>query len=718
MLGPIIDNFRHRPEVDGLRALAVSAVVLFHARLGFPGGYVGVDVFFVISGYLITTLILRDFDRDRFSLVDFWERRARRIMPAAMVMVIAVLAAGWLLLLPAEYLLLARSAIAQLFFSGNLFFWRHTDYFSGAAEEMPLLHTWSLAVEEQFYLVVPLAMMLLFRWRIFRQREVILGTIAASLLASLAVSIYAVPQFPGAAFYLLPTRAWELLCGSFVAALPNRTHHHQRVHNLLAWLGLAAIIIPFFTYTDHTPFPGLAALPVCLGTAIFIWSADSRVSHRCFAHASTVSEQHPAAVQLSWWQSSTSATDLLCVRPVVFIGLISYSLYLWHWPVLAFMACWTIEPFSLITRITLVVMSVLIAVLSWRFVETPFRQRRLAATRASVFVYSFSAITIVLMFAFMIMHQSGKPERFSPQILAFDHVKTEASVASRLAPPTTLDNAIQGRLATVGDHSNGAPQILIWGDSHAGAILPAIDTLAKGNRTAAWSAWFSMTPPVLDYQSDHEHSLGTQAPIWNQAIYDFIINKKIAKVLLVGRWSEHLGPHGNAPFERAFEKTVTRLTHSGCQVWILEEVPAHLVSVPKATIVSQLRGIDLRDVTCDRAIREKQTAAMDRLKPRLAIAGAQFIDVAESFYDADQQLYRMLKDTQLLYYDEHHLTLFGARSVSQRFAPLFNSQGFEDSGFEDSGFEDSGIESSDPGERLIRQSEPESILQSIITSAP
>jgi len=671
---PIIDNFRYRPEVDGLRALAVSAVVLFHAHLGVPGGYVGVDVFFVISGYLITTLILRDFDRNRFSLVDFWERRARRIMPAAMVMVIAVLAAGWLLLLPAEYVLLARSAVAQLLFAGNVFFWRNTDYFSGAAEEMPLLHTWSLAVEEQFYLLVPLAM-LLFPWRIFSHRRVILGTIGAACLTSLAISIYVVAQFPGAAFYLLPTRAWELLCGSFIAALPNRTEHYQRAHNALAWLGLAAIGIPFFSYTDQTPFPGLAALPVCLGTALFIWSADSRVGQR----SDTTPCQASGRTRISWqagrWLSATSATDLFSARPLVFIGLISYSLYLWHWPILAFTANWTVQPLPLFTRVMLVVISTLIAILSWRFVETPFRERTLAGTRASIFTYSFSAMTIVLMLSFAIIYQSGQPDRFPARILALDQVKTEAFAANRLAPPTSLDDAIHNRFQTIGDNSATSANLMVWGDSHAGAILPAIDTIAKNHQTAAWAAWFSMTPPVLYYQTDHEHSLGAQTHLWNQAIYDFIVEKKIAKVLLVGRWSEHFGPQGDDRFATALTRTVTQLTRAGCQVWILEEVPRHFVRVPKATIVAQVRGIDLRDVTCDAITHEKQTAAMDRLKPQLNTAGAMFIDVAEALYDADQQLYRMLDNEQLLYYDEHHLTKYGARSVSQRFAPLFDSLG-------------------------------------------
>ena len=153
---PIIQNFRYRPEIDGLRAIAVLAVVFFHAGIGMPGGFIGVDVFFVISGYLITSLIIKDLQTDTFSLASFWERRARRIFPAAAAMVLIVLVAGWFLLLPTDYSTLAKAAAWQAVFAANFYFWKTTNYFSGPADEQPLLHTWSLAVEEQFYLFVPL----------------------------------------------------------------------------------------------------------------------------------------------------------------------------------------------------------------------------------------------------------------------------------------------------------------------------------------------------------------------------------------------------------------------------------------------------------------------------------------------------------------------------------------------------------------------------------
>ena len=271
---PLISNFRYRPEIDGLRAIAVLAVVLYHAGLGVAGGYIWVDVFFVVSGFLITSLILKDLQEGKFTLAHFWERRARRIIPAAVVIILATLIAGWFLLLPSDYAKLGKSAAWQAVFGANFHFWRATNYFAGPAEEQPLLHTWSLAVEEQFYLFFPLILFSMFRFRLFRRRGALLALFAVGFVTSLAVGIYAVPRMPAAAFYLLPTRAWELLCGAIVAILPASALRRP-LREAFCWAALAAILAPCFLYTKQTPFPGHAALPPCFGTALFIWASGS-----------------------------------------------------------------------------------------------------------------------------------------------------------------------------------------------------------------------------------------------------------------------------------------------------------------------------------------------------------------------------------------------------------------------------------------------------------
>jgi peptidoglycan/LPS O-acetylase OafA/YrhL len=272
---PITQNYRYRPEVDGLRAVAVAVVVLFHADLGFPGGFVGVDVFFVISGYLITSLIVRDLEQGKFTLRSFWERRARRIVPALVVLVLLVSVAGFFLLLPSDYLDLGRSAAAQAAFVANIFFWRETGYFSGGADQKALLHTWSLAVEEQFYLIFPLLLLGLFRFATFRRRRGLLSVISVATLMSFTLSVWAVTSYRTAGFYLLPPRAWEILLGALVAIAPAQRFWTTRMlREVAALCGLSAILIASLVYDSFTPFPGVAAVLPCLGAALVLVTTE------------------------------------------------------------------------------------------------------------------------------------------------------------------------------------------------------------------------------------------------------------------------------------------------------------------------------------------------------------------------------------------------------------------------------------------------------------
>lgn len=309
---PVIQNFRYRPEIDGLRAIAVVVVVLYHAGLGTTGGFVGVDVFFVISGFLITSLILKDLEAGTFTLAGFWERRIRRIMPALSCLILATLMAGWIVLLPSDYVALGRSAFFQGLFAANIYFWRNTGYFDGVAEEEPLLHTWSLAVEEQFYLIFPLLMVGLFALPRFRRRGALLSFFGLCIVLSLGVSVWGVVNRPVATFYLLPTRAWELLLGASVAVLPGpaviagpgfagRLRLANGFREVLSVAALMGILVPCWLYTSATPFPGLAAAPPCMAAGLFIWVTGRR---------------HPES-------RLPLAARFLSARPVVFVGLIS-----------------------------------------------------------------------------------------------------------------------------------------------------------------------------------------------------------------------------------------------------------------------------------------------------------------------------------------------------------------------------------------------------------
>ena len=353
----------YRPDIDGLRAVAVIPVVLFHSKISlfgtplFPGGFVGVDIFFVISGYLISNILLRDISRDRFSILKFYERRIRRIFPALFTMLLFAACAAWLVLLPGangEMDYFGTHLFGSAFFYSNYQFMFEKDYFSPAAENNPLLHLWSLAVEEQFYIFFPVYLFLVSRY--FREK-LGLATIAI-LLVSLIYSIWLVRADANAAFYSSPARAWELMIGAVLAIFPRTGPMDQRLAQTLSATGLGLILYSILFFHEAMPFPGEAALLPCVGAALLIVTGQNN---------------------LTW------AGQLLSTNTFRYPGLISYSLYLWHWPVLVFYR------FYAITEVTNLEIGMLFALMtaaawaSWKYVEAPFRTGAALANRRFLF---------------------------------------------------------------------------------------------------------------------------------------------------------------------------------------------------------------------------------------------------------------------------------------------------------------------------------------------
>jgi peptidoglycan/LPS O-acetylase OafA/YrhL len=367
---------RYRPEIDGLRAIAVVAVILFHAGFAvFSGGFVGVDVFFVISGFLITSIIVEDLKTGRFSVVRFYERRARRILPALFTVMAACVPFAYSLLSPDDLKDFAQSLAAICLFASNVLFWGESGYFDTQAELKPLLHTWSLAVEEQFYVVFPL--LLLAAWRL--GRKVLLTLIGVIAMVSFATSVAEVRNFPSAAFYLLPSRTWQLLVGALASLVAGRWPTVDGKGSLgpiaseaVSWGGMAMIVLALFMFDERTPFPGLnAALPT-LGTALVLIGASDRTS---------------VGRMLSW-------------RPLVGLGLISYSAYLWHQPLFAFTKHALLADLPTDLAIVLCAATIVLACLSWRYVEQPFRDRN-AVSRGAVFALSAAGMAVFVGLGFI-----------------------------------------------------------------------------------------------------------------------------------------------------------------------------------------------------------------------------------------------------------------------------------------------------------------------------
>ena len=496
------NHLKYRAYIDGLRAIAVLAVLFFHADIGCRGGYVGVDVFFVISGYLITGLILKDLDGGQFQVVKFWERRVRRILPAVAVVLLSCLAAGWFLFFPLNFKELGQSVFAQAMLVSNIYFWRESGYFAQAAEVKPLLHTWSLSVEEQFYLLFPFLLIAFSRF----SRKLLVPGILLLCGVSFSLCVYCSYLHPAVSFYFLPTRAWELLLGSLLAALPTQRTTTRWQVEFASSAGLLAILCAVFFYGPDTRFPGVSALLPCVGAALIIWAND---------------------------QTLTCVGKLLATRPAVFIGLISYSLYLWHWPMLVFAKYWKLDPIPQSQRMLLLLASMIFAVLSWRFVETPFRKRTVLKSRVQIFSFA-SITTAVLLLAGVAIHQmQGVPSRIPAEALRYASGKSDlASVRW-----SSLTDSLAGDFNELGEGDRHlAIDILVWGDSHARVVMPVLDVLCKEHSVRGVAVPHQATAPLVGYESKGETSLKEQSIAFNSAVVEFIRSRRVGNVVLVARW--------------------------------------------------------------------------------------------------------------------------------------------------------------------------------------
>ncbi|MDA8853024.1 acyltransferase, partial [bacterium] len=450
---------KYRAEIDGLRALAVLPVILFHAGFEwFSGGFVGVDVFFVISGYLITTIIISEMAEGKFSIVNFYERRARRILPALFFVMLACLPFAWLWLTPSDLKDFGQSLVAVSTFSSNILFWWESGYFDTAAELKPLLHTWSLAVEEQYYILFPVFLML--TWRLGIKTILILLSIV--FLISLGVAVWgtqyaAHPKIISGAFFLLPTRGWELLIGVFAAFyLKYNTHlKSHTVNQMLSLLGFGMIAYSIIAFDKTTPFPSLYALIPTIGTGLLILCAVPKT----FVH------------------------KLLSLKFIVGIGLVSYSAYLWHQPLLAFARHGLLGDVSDLILIALCITSLVMAWFSWKFVEAPFRNKA-KINRKEIFIYSIFFMLLFSMIGFISHKKEGMPNRF---IINTAGIKTVIDQKCHNNTDTQNLKLINNEIfCQLGDLSSNVDTFLI-GDSHAGSISDQIGKIYKDNKKSLYS---------------------------------------------------------------------------------------------------------------------------------------------------------------------------------------------------------------------------------------
>lgn len=429
----------YRPELDGLRALAVLSVVFFHAGFDWmPGGYIGVDVFFVISGYLITRLILTQVRAGAFSYHEFYRRRIRRLAPAFLATIVLTFGAAVLIFSLTDLTSLGTETVAVMVGAANIYYWFASGYFDAAAIYRPLLHTWSLAVEEQFYLFWPVTLLALLRWS---PRKVI-WAVALLGLASLAAAEWAVGQHRLAAFYLTPFRVWEFMLGAALLWLPQQNERRRWLGDLLIAVGLTLIAYAALTFTEDSRFPGLSAIVPCAGAAMIIWVRHSHVLIRIL--------DNPASVG---------------------VGLISYSLYLVHWPVVVFYTYINFNhPLRDIDLWFIVGLSVAVAAALYLAVERPLRYRRQAPSRFPIPVFGLACAAVSLGIIYAAADARAT--------LGWRWRVTHASAAGPAGYGPCRDVA----QCEIGSADKDAPRLLVVGDSHARHLAFGLDEFGRSNR--------------------------------------------------------------------------------------------------------------------------------------------------------------------------------------------------------------------------------------------
>ena len=515
---PVKSGLKYRPDIDGLRAVAVLSVLAFHIGLSrFSGGFVGVDVFFVISGYLISSIIFADINASRFTIKGFYERRIRRIFPALFAMLAVSSVVAFIYLLPSELIDYAKSMLAATGSASNLYFWRHSGYFESPLSK-PLLHTWSLAVEEQFYISFPLLLLLVRRF--FPQR--LRTAVVFLFFVSLVTSCFVVARNAETAFYMPYTRAWELLLGTLLSLRIFPRLGSAWLRNIATLGGIGMIGWSVLLYSHDTLFPGLSALLPCVGSALIIWAGEAGTSL--------------VGSMLSW-------------RPVVFVGLISYSLYLWHWPVIVLRSMGMLVSISAIPfrghssifsihRLDMLIdvtLSLLLAVLSWKFVEGPFRNGRLRLSGRPLFALTGGVMALLLAGAAWTVHVRGFRDRFPEQALqvasALDSNEENASIRTGICFITTEYHFAKYDYNTCLQQDEHKTNYLLLGDSHSAMLWSALSSaLPHSNVMQASTA--ACEPSLVP--SGSRDCKEMMAYIFQR----YLPTHPVKAVFIVGRWEE------------------------------------------------------------------------------------------------------------------------------------------------------------------------------------
>jgi peptidoglycan/LPS O-acetylase OafA/YrhL len=641
-------------DINGLRALAVAVVVLFHLSVpGFGGGFVGVDVFFVISGYLMTRIVLGRLNAGTLSVRRFYVERLRRVVPALVALCTVLLVVGWFLLLPSDYRKLGKQVGGSLGFVSNIFYWREAGYFADASHRNWLLHTWSLAVECQFYLLYPLLLAKLYRLGGMRTvRWGLPAVAAASLVLSVVQSVYA----PGAAFFLLPSRTWELLAGALVHLFPAPAP--VRRGRIAEAVGLAMVLGSVLLLDPGDPWPGWRALVATLGTVLVI-------------------------------ASRREAPTLLDNEPVQWVGRISYSVYLWHWPLVVGLT--QLVEFSAGMRTMVVIaLSLLLGEMSFRFIETPGRGRARAAfpLRGLDRLWEPKVLVApVLTIAFLgaaAWATNGAPWRFAPSVRAADLEALNMNPHSRECFATSgapVPACVLGNRKTPIDAE-------MVGDSHALTLVSALVAAAPGGDSAVVFRGYASCPTLLraTYGPSDNHCFD-----FNRETLAALVRDGATKVPLVitNNWTEYLAagrirfalnaenddriePFTTERYRVALQRTACALSQHR-RVYLTLPLPRFDIDVPRVVAYRLMRDPNAPDQSIDLLVhRRRHAATVSMMQEARDNCGVRLLDPTP-YLCPDGQC-RASIGGRPLYTDDHHLSEYGNRLLVPMLREVFTDE--------------------------------------------